>query len=98
MNQFKREQAIARQLAAYIYNEATRESRSGNYVITFDDIESHYNIPKGALINNLGLRNDIIEELYAYEGVAEVERVNETFDLNLYTDYLLNYEEDKIEE
>lgn len=89
-------QSKASEIAQYIIRTGTENTTSGNWYVSFDEIEDQFGVN---LASDVDLLDRVCECLFdAGDVVAEFDVYDDEFDMMFYTDYCINYEDDDDED
>jgi len=101
----KQIEMYSRRIAAYIYADSLMNTSNGSWSVYEEELNHIIDIDNLAISDSEALQDAIIEELYKYEGIAEVETYKDDFNdnqicysLSLYSDYCPSYIDDEDDE
>ncbi|MCB2288118.1 DUF6329 domain-containing protein [Clostridium algidicarnis] len=78
-------------VAEQIIKEAVENTSNGSWAIYFDEIEESYGI---VLKENNGIGTLLLDELTSRDEIAEIEVLDDCFDMTIYLDYCSNLDEE----
>ncbi len=78
------------QLADQIIREGTQQTGNGTWSIYFDEIQERYHVPVSP---NNGIGSMLLETLQARPEMAEIEPMEDGFDMTYYLDYCPNLDD-----
>ena len=78
-------------IAEQIIKEAAENTSNGSWAIYFDEIEESYGI---VVKENNGIGTLLLDELTSRDEIAEIEVLDDCFDMTLYLDYCSNLDEE----
>ena len=78
------------QLADQIIREGTQQTGNGTWSIYFDEIQESYHVPVSP---NNGIGSMLLETLQARPEIAEIEPMEDGFDMTYYLDYCPNLDD-----
>nr|WP_312216771.1 DUF6329 domain-containing protein [Clostridioides sp.] len=78
-------------IAEQIIKEAAENTSNGSWAIYFDEIEESYGI---VVKENNGIGTLLFDELTSRDEIAEIEVLDDCFDMTLYLDYCSNLDEE----
>lgn len=86
-------EALAKNIAIYLFEDGTCNTTSGNWITYFDEIETRFQV---ILSDNRDFCNQIVVEMMKMYGekIAEISVDNEAFDITYYLDFCPNAEDD----
>jgi hypothetical protein len=80
-------------LADQIIKESTQNTSSGSWIVYFDEMQERYHVPVSP---NNGIGSMLMEILEARPEMAELELMEDCFDMVFYLDYCPNLDESNI--
>ena len=78
-------------IAEQIIKEAAENTSNGSWAIYFDEIEESYGI---VVKENNGIGTLLLDELTSRDEIAEIEVLDDCFDMTIYLDYCSNLDEE----
>ena len=78
-------------VAEQIIKEASENTSNGSWAIYFDEIEESYGI---VVKENNGIGTLLLDELTSRDEIAEIEVLDDCFDMTIYLDYCSNLDEE----
>ena len=78
-------------VAEQIIKESAENTSNGSWAIYFDEIEESYGI---VVKENNGIGTLLLEELTSRDEIAEIEVLDDCFDMTIYLDYCSNLDEE----
>ena len=78
-------------IAEQIIKEAAENTSNGSWAIYFDEIEESYGI---VVKENNGIATLLLDELTSRDEIAEIEVLDDCYDMTIYLDYCSNLDEE----